>query len=74
MVAAWINAETGVGPSMASGNQMCSGNMADLPAPPMNISAIAQLSIEVPIKVEPMALPNTLAFPELRVLKSNVCV
>ncbi len=25
MVAAWIRAETGVGPSIASGNQACSG-------------------------------------------------
>ena len=38
MVAAWIKADTGVGPSMASGNQMCNGNMALLPAPPINIS------------------------------------
>lgn len=37
MVAAWINAETGVGPSIASGNQMCNGNIALLPAPPMNM-------------------------------------
>ena len=35
MVAAWIMAETGVGPSIASGSQMCSGNCADLPAAPM---------------------------------------
>ncbi len=26
IVAAWIRAETGVGPSIASGNQTCSGN------------------------------------------------
>ena len=31
------NAETGVGPSIASGNQMCNGNIALLPAPPMNM-------------------------------------
>src|SRR3954452_22383084 len=29
MVAAWISAETGVGPSIASGNQVCSGTWAD---------------------------------------------
>ncbi len=34
IVAAWISAETGVGPSIASGSQMCSGNWADLPAAP----------------------------------------
>ena len=31
MVAAWIRAETGVGPSIASRSQDCSGNCADLP-------------------------------------------
>ena len=36
MVAAWISAETGVGPSMASGSQVCSRNCADLPMAPMN--------------------------------------
>jgi hypothetical protein len=34
IVAAWISAETGVGPSIASGSQMCSGNCADLPTAP----------------------------------------
>ena len=29
MVAAWIRAEIGVGPSIASGNQTCKGNWAD---------------------------------------------
>ena len=36
MVAAWISAEMGVGPSMESGSQTCSGNWADLPIAPMN--------------------------------------
>ena len=36
MVAAWIKAEIGVGPSMESGNQTWSGNWADLPIAPMN--------------------------------------
>src|SRR5271154_6593378 len=35
MVAAWISAEIGVGPSMESGSQTCSGNCADLPIAPM---------------------------------------
>jgi hypothetical protein len=38
MVAAWMSAETGVGPSMASGSQVCSGTCADLPMAPMNRS------------------------------------
>ena len=40
MVAAWIRADTGVGPAMASGSQTCSGNCADFPiAPPNSRSA-----------------------------------
>src|SRR4029079_11691708 len=36
MVAAWISAEIGVGPSIESGNQTCSGTCALLPIAPMN--------------------------------------
>src|SRR5580693_989019 len=36
IVAAWISAEIGVGPSIESGSQTCSGNWADLPMAPMN--------------------------------------
>ena len=36
MVAAWIRAETGVGPAIASGSHTCSGNCADLPTAPPN--------------------------------------
>src|ERR1700730_12651564 len=36
MVAALINAEIGVGPSMESGSQTCRGTCADLPMAPMN--------------------------------------
>ena len=38
MVAAWISALTGVGPSMASGSQVCSGTCALLAAAPTNSS------------------------------------
>jgi hypothetical protein len=34
MVAAWIRAETGVGPAIASGSQTKRGSCADLPATP----------------------------------------
>ena len=41
IVAEWINAETDVGPSIASGNHEWNGNCADLPiAPSRNPSAI----------------------------------
>ncbi len=36
MVAAWISAEIGVGPSIESGSHTCSGTCADLPMAPMN--------------------------------------
>jgi hypothetical protein len=36
MVAAWIKAEIGVGPSIESGNHTCKGTCADLPMAPMN--------------------------------------
>jgi len=35
MVAAWIRADIGVGPSMESGSHTCSGTCADLPMAPM---------------------------------------
>ena len=63
MVAACISAETGVGPSIASGSQMCKGNIADLPAPPINIKAIAQEITDAPKKVAPPALCKTASFP-----------
>src|ERR1700734_3157219 len=44
IVAAWIKAETGVGPSIASGNQVCSRNCADLPIAPMNSSRQVKVS------------------------------
>src|SRR5437868_14191004 len=36
IVAAWISAELGVGPSIESGNQTCSGTCALLPIAPTN--------------------------------------
>ena len=36
IVAAWIKAEIGVGPSIESGNHTCKGNCADLPIAPTN--------------------------------------
>ncbi len=39
IVAAWINAETGVGPAIASGSQVYSGNWALLPNAPSRISS-----------------------------------
>ena len=46
IVAAWISAETGVGPAIASGSQVCRGNCPDLPMIPSN-RARAVISINV---------------------------
>ena len=46
MVAAWIKAETGVGPAIASGNQVYKGICADFPQAPMN-KAKAAIEIQV---------------------------
>ena len=45
MVAAWIRAETGVGPSMASGSQVCSGSCADLAKAPTRMRRQAATSV-----------------------------
>jgi hypothetical protein len=50
MVAAWIRALTGVGPSIASGSHTCSGNWALLPTAPMKTRITAVVNREPPIK------------------------
>src|SRR6266480_2375008 len=40
IVAAWINADTGVGPAMASGNQVYSGICALFPVAPKNSNSV----------------------------------
>ncbi len=47
IVAAWISAETGVGPSMASGSHVCSGNCPDLPHAPS--SSISPMAVATPL-------------------------
>jgi hypothetical protein len=47
MVAAWIRAETGVGPSMASSSQLCSGTWADLPQAPSRRSSPSDVATTV---------------------------
>src|SRR6266540_4817822 len=51
MVAAWISADTGVGPSIASSSQDCSGTCADLPqaaSSSIRPSSFAQVSLTLP--------------------------
>ncbi len=53
MVAAWMRADTGVGPAMASGSQTYSGIWADLPTAPMN--SRAAMAVTVVVAMEPAA-------------------
>ncbi len=55
IVAAWIIAETGVGPSIASGSQTCSGNCALLPTVPMNSRMPSKPASESPSTPESVA-------------------
>src|SRR6516162_8436324 len=48
MVAAWIGAETGVGPSIASSSQDCSGTCADLPQAPSSSSSPSASATPLP--------------------------
>src|SRR2546425_11923994 len=48
MVAAWISAETGVGPRIASGSQMYRGIWADLPVQPRNRKSVIAVTIAPP--------------------------
>src|SRR6188768_465549 len=47
IVAACSSADTGVGPSIASGNHTCSGNCADLPMTPTNRSSVTAVATAV---------------------------
>src|SRR5690349_23776363 len=58
MVAAWMRAEMGVGPSIESGSHTCSGTCADLPMAPMN----RQMQIRV-----------SAATPEVDVIGNTAC-
>ena len=65
MVAAWINADTGVGPSMASGSQTKRGICADLPVAPTSKSR--PIAVKTPVDVEgPIvaAVPTKDRFPD----------
>ncbi len=56
IVAAWIRADTGVGPSMASNNQECNGNWADFAQAPISSAIPIRLSI---VESALLALSNT---------------
>src|SRR5690606_40276504 len=58
MVAACINAETGVGPAIASGNQVNRGICADLPVAATNSSKVISNKVASPTAI-PAAWGNT---------------
>ena len=64
MVAAWMSAETGVGPAIASPSQACSGNCADLPVAPSrrsNPMAVAQPGLRSAPRTSPKVTDPTCA-------------
>src|SRR5439155_26844095 len=48
IVAAWMGAETGVGPAIASGNQVYRGICADLPVQPRNRKSVITVMVRPP--------------------------
>ncbi|MBA7700814.1 hypothetical protein ES703_109538 [subsurface metagenome] len=68
IVAAWIKALTGVGPSMASGSHTWSGNWADLPTAPAKIPIATQVRI-VPDRTPAIAKLWSSAISKVPVLK-----
>src|SRR5437667_11922974 len=61
MVAAWISAETGVGPCMASGSQIYRGIWADLPVQPRNRKRVIAVAAAPPGRKAAGALVKTVS-------------
>ena len=61
MVAAWISAETGVGPCMASGSQIYRGIWADLPVQPRNKKSVIAVAAAPPGRRAAGALVKTVS-------------
>ena len=63
IVAAWIRADMGVGPSIASGNQTCNGNCADLAIGPIKTSMQRVKAAHIGTFPEPTATDKPSAMP-----------
>src|SRR3989442_12588163 len=59
IVAAWIRAETGVGPCIASGSQVYSGIWADLPVHPRKRNSVIAVTAALPNGNRLLAWANT---------------
>ena len=57
IVAAWISAETGVGPSIASGSQVWRPSCADLPIAPMNSRRQSRVIVSTRMPGKPIVDP-----------------
>src|SRR3546814_17956246 len=57
IVAAWISALTGVGPSIASGSHVCSPSCADLPIAPTNSSRQSTVIVSSRMPRKPIVEP-----------------
>ncbi|MNY02688.1 hypothetical protein D3C86_1352700 [compost metagenome] len=68
IVAAWIRAETGVGPAIASASHTCRGTWALLPMAPMKSSKAAVVAT-VRVSASPLGIASKKA---LRPTKSRV--
>ena len=75
IVAAWISAETGVGPSIASGSQTYSGICALLPVAPMNssrqISEITPNCISTGIAAAAFATSRKSSVPNVKKIRKT---
>ena len=71
IVAAWMSAEAGVGPSIASGSQSWKGNCADLPATPTSRHRSAAVRVE-PDRLGQMAITtgmDVVLTPDARMIR-----
>ena len=65
MVAAWISADTGVGPSIASGSHTYSGICALLPVQPRNSISVAKVITAPPVANTAGATANSRSYCRL---------
>src|SRR5579875_2739890 len=70
IVAAWISADTGVGPSIASPSHACSGTCADLAQAPNNISSPIAVSTPRPAPGAAANTPANDSVPKLTNIKN----
>ena len=61
IVAAWINALTGVGPSIASGSQTYNGSCADFPVAPTKSNKAIAVSVASPMAKCPAAIAGPIS-------------